>query len=78
MLLHLIIDLAAGPSLLSPHITKLNWVGLYHQYFRNKEYLLTHFSSTIIILLMLPLDVISFYFFYVFSVVLMLFDTLLL
>jgi len=76
ILLNLSADLANGPMLLSLRIGKVQWVELYHEY--NQEQIISRiiFSSTFIILLMLPLDVISFYFFYVFSTVLMLFDLL--
>ena len=72
ILLNLCADLATGTMLLSLHISKLRWVEMYHEYNQEQIISLINFSSTIVILLMLPLDVISFYFFYVFSTVLML------
>jgi len=78
ILLHLSDDLATGPMLLSLQISKLQWVDLYHEYNQEQIISLINFFSTIIILLMLPLYVISFYFLYVFSTVLTPFDILLL
>jgi hypothetical protein len=78
ILLHLSADLATDPMLQSLHISKLHWVELYHECNQKQIISRINFSSTIIILLMLPLDVISFYFFCVFSTVLMLFGILLL